>query len=230
MRLLFACLVFALPFFTLNPSVFAHSDHDLGQVSGGQINEALGKTTPIRFLPSSPFYIFIIAKENFSRFFQPAAKDRAQFDEILAEKRIKEVYLLLKNKNLEKSSKILDKYSVRLEKTIVQINKARSQSQDVARVLDRISEGIIWQEILLASIQQEGKGNESFKESYNNALSKFEWYVDEIDKLKPGLKGRLNYIIFEDELDNKEFEIESSSSGSAAPIVTPRANPHKIIY
>src|SRR3989344_6465925 len=134
--------------------VFAHTDYQFEEFSEGQINDALTKTVPLRFLPSHPLYFLINIKEIISRFFQPSSVEKARFEFILSGKRLKETYLLLEKGDVKNTSKSLRKYSKRLDSMKRQIEKARSQNQSVVAFTDEIAEGLKLHEILLSAISR----------------------------------------------------------------------------
>ena len=72
-------LFFFLLFFLTVPLSLAHTDYQFPSYTEGQINEALAKTVPLRFLPSNPLYFLITAKETVSRFFRPPSFKKVPF-------------------------------------------------------------------------------------------------------------------------------------------------------
>src|SRR3990167_10406423 len=133
MRLLLACFIFVI--FLANSFLTpagANTNYNLPQVTGGQIDEALLKTVPLRFWPSSPFYFVISLKESFSRFFKPSTVRKAEFDFVLSSKRLKEAYLLLEKNDVKNSSIAVSKYGQRAQTVASELEKAKVQNQDVA--------------------------------------------------------------------------------------------------
>src|SRR3990167_9913306 len=131
MRIVSACLtvLFFLAFFT-NTSL-AHVSDSFPQATAGQINEAVEKLPHLRVLPSNPFHFLIRVKENVSRFFNASSVKRAEFDLVLSGKRLKETYLLTEKNDVGKASRSLFIYSQRLQKLTEEMEKARSQNQNV---------------------------------------------------------------------------------------------------
>src|SRR3989344_6029581 len=108
MRIVSACLlvIFAVLVLVVFP-VFGQTSYHFPEASEGQINEAIAKIVPIRWLPSHPLYFLIRAKETFSRALQPSSAKRAGFDFVLSGNRLKEAYLLLENGDLKNTGKSL---------------------------------------------------------------------------------------------------------------------------
>ena len=198
MRIILVCLVvFFLVFFSLGRA-FAHSSYFFPEVNPGQVNEALGKIVPIRFLPSHPLYFSIRIKETFARMLKPTAEKKASFDFIVAGKRIKETYLLFLQNDLESTNKSLASYGLQLEKFNSQFEKAKSQNKDVTQLTMETAEGLRDQEMLLSAIFQKSKENETFDEldvGFDDAFSNFGRSVFLVNEVKPGLKDRFKSIL-----------------------------------
>lgn len=230
-----ACLAILLLFFSLffsfKTATYAHTQYNFPKVSEGQVNEALEKLVPLRFLPSHPLYFLITAKESLLRFFQPSSAARTQFDLVLSGKRIKEAYLTANAGDFKNSRRALENYRGRLEKLVWQFEKARSQNQEVVPLADRIAEGLKDHEIMLAAIDKKWQGQEDaydFDSNFADAVSGFSNAALAIDNVKPGLKNRF-MIVVEKESKNiippsvtppDDFVIESS----------PSRRPRRIIY
>src|SRR3989344_8657397 len=132
MKLFSVCLIFIFLFLLPAPaaigSIRAHSDEvSTPKVTAGQVDEALLKTVPIRFLPSPPLYFLIIVKESITRFFKPSAAERFEFDFVLSSKRLKETHFLLNERETNKAYDNLLRYTKRLGKMAEELKKARSQ-------------------------------------------------------------------------------------------------------
>lgn len=231
MKYLLACLLFFVLVFSTFENVSAQEKVQFKDVTGGMVNEALMNTVPIRFLPSNPLYFFIWIKEGFSRFFQPSAARRAEFDSVLAGKRLKESYLLLKNGDIQNSSAALSRYSGKVKSMISQFNKARSQNQDIAEIIDESVFNFSQEEILLSAISEESKNNlglNNFGVNFNFASEEFARGIYYLNSLKPGVANRFT------SLKGNEEGTPSASSSSAiqAPSgePTPSAKPLRIIY
>lgn len=213
MRIFSACLrIFSywnlVLFLFLNlifPSgVFAHksSDYTLPQVSEGQINEALFKTVPLRFLPSHPLYFLITTKEFFSRLMKPSAVERAQFDLVLSGKRLKEAYLLLDKNDVGRSSKSLDRYSLKIKQMVEQFEKARSQNQDVGNFIGVAAGDLEQHERLFFAIDKKWEFKEDsydFDFKFQEAIEGFGQAVMALDRARPGLKDRYKTVVAKNE-------------------------------
>lgn len=214
------CLIF---FLFLNTPISAQVKT---QVSDGQINEAIAKTVPLRFLPSSPFYFLITIKETVSRAFQPSSAKRAEFDELLSQKRLKESYLLIKSGDLSGGKKSLLRYRDRLKVMEENIDKARSQNQDVIVIVSEIAEDFKNQEILLAALNTRFS-KEGIDEEIAKAIEAFDGAVMFINNISPGVKNR--FVI----LPAKEASSEATPAASQEiepQTPFPSANPKRIIY
>lgn len=227
MNKLLACLVILiLVAFGFPKNLRAQETTLSTQVTGGQIDEAVQKIVPIRFLPTHTLYFLITIKENVSRFFKPSHAQRAEFDFVLSGKRLKETYLML-SENSQKANKNLLRYTKRLKKMVVQIEKARSQNQDIAQQVARISEDFRYQEILLIYLLEKN----NLLENLDNATSEFKQAVLAVDRINPGIKNR--YKLLNDDESKPTEEPKSSPS----PILTPTFNeaspsvqPKRIIF
>jgi len=213
--------------------VLAHTDYQLEDFSEGQINDALTKTVPLRFLPSHPLYFLINVKEIISRFFQPSSVQRARFDFILLGKRLKETYMMLEKGDVKRASKNLERYRQRSASLIKQMEKARAQNQSTVAFADETAEGLKLHEILLSAINQKWQNHQegyNFDDNFQGAVDAFVKTVLAIDNVKPGLKNR-----FKTATSSATLETESSVSPSPTPQIliletSPSAKPRRIIY
>lgn len=197
MRFFSACLAIFLIFLFSVQSVFAHSQDRFAQVTGGQINEALAATVPLRFIPSHPLYFLITIKETGLRMLKPSSVKKAEFDFILCGKRLKEVYLLLEKNDVKNASRVLTRYSKRLSIMTAQMEKAKSQNQDTTALVDQIVEGLGRHEILLAAIEDKFALMEdsfSFDEKYKSAVEEFIGTIKRLEIIKPGVKNRFKIV------------------------------------
>lgn len=231
MKLVLICLLL-LVLFSLKAEVFARSQRFIREASEGQINEALQKTVPIRFLPNQTLYFLISIKETFNRFFQPSSVKRAEFDLILSGKRLKETYLLLEKDDTKSASQNLKRYAHRIEKMIGQFEKARSQNQTVATLADLTAENLRSHEILFYAIFEKGKlkDDEFFDENFEIAVDAFIKSVGAIDSVKPGLRNRFKTateaVKLQQQIPPPVLVEPSPLEASPSPSVKPR----RIIY
>ena len=183
--------IFLLIFFCTVSLIFAQESTATSQVTGGQVNGALIKTVPVRFLPSSPVYFLITVKETITKILQPSATKKAEFDSVLAGKRLKETYLLMEKNDVSGAQKNLDRYAKRLNMMVGEIQKAKSQNEDIAQEVDAIVEGFVNQEVLLAFILQK---NGDYKLSGVAVTDAFSQAVGSLDTIRPGLKDRFKML------------------------------------
>ena len=197
MRIVLACLtaLFFLAFFA--NIAFAQVPSSFPKATEGQISEAVEKLPHIRILPSNPLHFFIRVKEKVSRFFNASSVKRAEFDLVLSGKRLKEAYLFTEKSDVKNAGKSLSLYGNRLEKLTEQMEKARSQNQDILELSEKIADELALQERLLYAISQK---SQDYQNSYNfgdnlkRATNEFKETVSAIDNVKPGLKDRFPYL------------------------------------
>ena len=234
MRIISVCLLFFFLLIFLNvPLSLAHTDYQFPSYSEGQVNEALEKTVPLRFLPSNPLYFLITAKETVSRFFRPSSLEKARFDFILTGKRLKESYLLLEKGDVKNASKSLGRYSGRLDSMKRQMEKARSQNQSVVAFADETTEGLKLHEVLLSAISKKWQNYQegyNFDDNFDAAFGEFINTILTIDNIKPGIKNR-----FKTATSSASLESEPSVGPSPTPALeiletSPSAKPRRIIY
>jgi len=194
--------------------------------TGAQVAEALGHIVPIRFLPDNPLYISISAKETVLRFFKPSAVRRAEFDYVLASKRIKESYVLNKKGKLDKVAGSLRRYALRLDTTTAQIEKARSQNQDVTVLASKVADNLEHQEILLLALASDDKISNLIV--LDQAFSSFVNLVSHIENIMPGVKNR--YELLKTSNENSQGDATSNITVPTENIFsTPSARPLRII-
>lgn len=232
MRYFLVCLVFILLILSVLP-VQTRAINELPKVTAGQVNEALNNLTPVRFLPNNPLYFLIRGKEIISRFFQPSFRDRAQFDYTISSKRLKEAYLLTNRGDLRKTKRELSSYITSLGKIEGQLEKARSQNQDITVIVERISDNLRFQEILLSELSNyKGQNQDEFIDKLEESVSSFGNFVLYLDKIKPGVRDRFQLFI------TKEFELKTVEVNVPIPIVSPsptsesssQAKPRRVIF
>ena len=222
MKFISVCLLVLCLFLLLIP-VYANTEYVFPQASDGQIDEALQKTVPLRFLPSHPLYFLIVVKESSSRFFQPSALKKAQFDFILSGKRLKETYLFLEKGDVKSANRSLIKYAERLAKMNTALERARSQNQDVTTLAAEIAEGLRFHEVLLFAIDKKQRL------ILDQSASAFVKTVQVINNIMPGVKDRFKTLT---NLQKKDENVEASPSPDETTIFesTPSMVPRRIIY
>src|SRR3989344_4402203 len=215
MRVISVCLIVVSLLLASILPVFAQGKYQFSKVNRSLVEEALQKIVPVRFLPGNPLYFLISAKEAFSRFFQPSAKERAQFDFVLSGKRLKETCMILKKGDLNGASNNLEKYAYRNKKTVEQIEKARAQNQAIEPAVATMTDFLRFHENLLAAIGQmrpDPISDYGFDNNYKSAVDSFRQLVLKIDNIQPGVKNR--------------FEITKDDEASSSPkIVEPTPTP-----
>lgn len=206
MRLVLVCLIAIFIFFSVPSYSLAHTSYNFPQASEGQINEALGKIVPVRFLISNPLYLLISVKETVNRFFQPSALKKAEFDMILSGKKLKEVFLLLEKNDVANARRTLALYSSRIEKMTSQFERARSQNQEVSSLVDLMAENLRVQETLFSAIDkrwQQMEEDYDFDFLLSAAVSSHASAVLALDNVKPGIADRFvtdDYVATEERI------------------------------
>ena len=209
--------------------VSAREEYNFPSFSDGQVNEALEKTVPLRFLPSNPLFYLILVKENVTRFFKPSALERARFDLVVSGKRLKESYLILEKGDVKNANRALTRYDARLKTMRQELEKAERQNQDVIALVDETAETLRFHEIFLSAISKKSEaiGNDSkFDSIFSGAVEGFFETVRVIDGFKAGLKDRFKSLN-----TNEKRDKEILPSPTPSPVIaTPSARPRRIIY
>lgn len=232
MRFFLACIVVILVTANVFP-VIAQEINKMPESTAGQINEALNNLTPVRFLPNNPLYFLIRGKELITRFFQPSFRERAQFDYTISSKRLKEAYLLSSRGDLGKTRGELSSYAVTLGKIEGQFEKARSQNQDVTAIVDKISDNLKYQEVLLSALSNLNVQNRAeFGDKLEESLNSFGDFVLYLDKIKPGVRNRFQLFTKEDSKLKTLNDNVTLPNASPSPSIeaSGQANPRRIIY
>jgi hypothetical protein len=198
MKIISVCLPIIFVFLViLNSPVLANTNYQFPKPTEGQVTEALTKTAPLRFLPSHPLYFFITIKETVNRMFQPSALKRAQFDLVLSGKRLKEAYLLLSKNDVKRASKSLNKYAKSMDNVTRQMEKARSQSQDVKPLVSEMAEDLRLYEILFCAIYNMRQTHEDaydFDANFEEGINSFKKVITNTTNVEPGFKDRFRII------------------------------------
>lgn len=210
------CLLLIL-FFVIPFGVFAEGNKPV-EFSQGKVNESLAKIVPLRILPGNPFYFLITIKETVERMFQPSSEKRARFDFVLSGKRLKEAYLLSEKGAFKNASWDLLRYSGRIDKMIGQIEKARSQNQDVSNLVSVIADGLGAHEILFLAIDNKSKkvNDYNFGDNYKKAVKSLVQAINAINDVRPGLKDR--------------FKIATSSAEPSTARPSPSPEPSSTFF
>lgn len=234
-----ACLIFLLCSFILLPVISGRtlyaSDYEIPKASEGQVNEALQKIVPLRFLPGHPLYFLIFIKEGFNAFFQPSSVKVAQFEGVLASKRLKEVYMLIVANQDAEASKNLLRYSQSNKRVIDRLNKALGQKQEVTPLAGEIAEDLKSQEVLLFAItllDGDLLKDSDFSKNFDEAVNSFIEVAKAINDIKPGLKDRFKTVSSQENSRNQELR-EATASATPEPRLfesSASVKPKRIIY
>ena len=210
------CFVFFLVIFANNS--FAN---DFNAPSAGEINDAVEKITPTRFLPGDFLYFTITVKESVSSFFKPSSLDKANFEFVLTSKRLKEVYLLYNKGDYKNSENSVFRYKNSIKKTVRQIDKAQAQNQDTKVLADKIANDLVYQDRLILFLLT----SERKLKNEQELVSSFSELVDKIESIKPGNIDRYKVT------ESKKIEPpEKSPEPTEKQTSNPVYNPKRIIY
>lgn len=224
-QIIFAALIFSLV--AMSPLyVSAGENFNLPTASDGQINESLERIVPLRFLPDNPLYFAITVKETITRLFQPSSAKRANFDLILSSKRLKEAQNLLVKNNHNMTTKSLKRYSSQLNKMNNNLNKARSQNQEISPLVAQMAEMLKDHEVLLFDIREtlNRSDDKQLEEGFTIAMAGFKKSVLLLETIKPGVKNRFKSVA--DQTDKNESTPEAILEGTKPAQYKPR----KILY
>lgn len=229
MRFVSVCLVIILLVFLLHTPVLAQNQYNFTPASDGQVNQALERIVPVRFYDPHPLHVFVVVKENVTLFFQPSAVKKAEFNMTLAGKRLKEAYLLQMKGDINNSSADLKAYSKKTNKMVDQLEKARSQNQDIENLIGTIAENLRSHESLFYVMWEKAPDDDaySFRSNFDLAVDAHVRAVMALDNIKPGIRDRFS--------TTKEATPEAVPSPSPSPSPTakessPSVRPRRIIY
>ena len=198
MKLVSATLLILIISLTLGlNSAFGYGEFQPPEVNESQADEAIEKIVPLRFLPGNPLHLLILVKESTTRLIQPSALQKAEFDLTVCGKRLKEAYLLTKKGNMKKASEALDSYSKSQARFNKQIVKARSQNQDVEKLIGASADIYESHEILIYAISQITKGRTlgyDYDTNLFQAVNSLKNNIELIDSIKPGIKNRFKEL------------------------------------
>lgn len=225
MKILLACftLIFWAASLVFTLSVGAQESTAGAKVGATQAEETAAKLVPVRFLPDHPLYFLITAKETVTRFLKPSAAQRFEFDFVLSGKRLKETHMLITEGMFGDARKNLGRYQERLDKMTYQLEKARSQNQDISKQIGAVSDSFKNHEIMLAYFMDKGA---SLSPELDSAINGFLSAVWAVDKINPGIKDRYRLL-------NKSPLPEPSPLESGQINLfesSPSAKPKRIIY
>lgn len=207
------------------------ADFEIPKATDAQINEAVQKIVPLRFLPGHPLYLLISLKEGLNKFFQPSSAKRAKFISVLSGKRLKETYLLIENSKRDEAYQNLVRYEAVNNELIDQLKRARGQNQEVTPLSLEIAEDFKNHEILLYGILSLLQIPESgVAEEFDRGVRSFIEVVFAINEIKPGLKDRFKTVISLEDKPINDPLVTEATAGSSLMQATPSVRPRRIIY
>ncbi len=222
-RIILVCCFFVLVFFAFSQKIFAHEDLSMPEVSDPQVNEALERTSALRFAPGSRLSKLIVVKESFTHFFKPSSAKKAEYDLRISGKRLKEAYILTNDAKINKATRSLNSYSKIVKRMTDELARARSQNQDITTLIGITADVLKYHEILLAKIYFISEEDNNHYIALVDAIESFKKAVTSIDLIQPGLADRF-------ESAGKQYEIiEVPISESPSPAATFGASPKIII-
>lgn len=119
-----------------------------------EMSDAMSKLSSNRVLPGYPLYFLITIKENIQRFFQPNSAAKAQWDMVLAGKRLREAYQLAYKNDVKGANHTLQRYQKHIDSLREEYQKAKSANQSIDVLSDQMSTQFTYQQSLLASFLQ----------------------------------------------------------------------------
>ncbi len=167
-----------------------------------EMSDAMSKLSPSRVLPGYPLYFVITLKENIQRFFQPNSAAKAQWDMVLAGKRLREAYQLAYKNDVKGANRTLQHYQQHVDSLREEYQKAKSANQNTDVLSDQMSTQFTYQQSLLASFLQKlptdpKKGVESdvfaSAKHLNNAIQTLS---NDRPAIKDFFEGRMKHDFF----------------------------------
>lgn len=207
------------------------AEFEIPKATDAQINEAVQKIVPLRFLPGHPLYLLISLKEGLNKFFQPSSAKRAKFISVLSGKRLKETYLLVENNKTDEALGNLIRYTAVNNELMSQLKRARGQNQEVSPLALEIAEDFKNHEILLFGILTDLQIEDSkIAEEFDRGVKSFAKVVLTINEIKPGLKDRFKTVISLQDKTENDASINEATAGSSLMQASPSVKPRRIIY
>lgn len=219
MQKLLSCFILFAALFLATQTTFAKDNYE--NVSDGQVNEALNNLPHVRFLPPNPLYYLIRSKELFNRFFTASSVDRARFDFMVSGKRLREMHDLAEKNDGRNFMDLIESYQISTERSIKQLEKARTQNQEIAPIVDEIISDLNYHEVLLLNMNNRNIAG------IDKVIENFKVYVNSIEKFKAGTKNKFK-ITKENNLENLGKEHLPSPIPTSSFETT--ASPKRIIY
>ena len=123
--------------------------------------------------------------------------------------------MLIEAGELDAALENLNRYNSRIGKMIEQLEKARSQNQDIGKQIAFISESLKNHEIFLIYFLRE---NDELKQDVIGAVESFKSAVLTINAVNPGIKDRFTILLITNESS------EENSNVSPSPNISPSLN------
>lgn len=117
------CLLF-VNIATVNGSEILEVNLD---VNSDEVEMLIESYAPVSYLPDSPFYPLVLVKEDLEEAFKPNQLEKIKWKIIIANKRLKEAYLLYKAGDNENASKNIFAYIVSLGDIRSSVEKLRGR-------------------------------------------------------------------------------------------------------
>lgn len=184
-------IIFFGLFLNLQP-VLAHIgvNSNLPNVPSWEVDEALLKLSPIRFLPDHPLYFFITLKEKFDHITKPDKATKALFDINLTGKRIKESYQLVQKNKLTEAKSSLKSYQEVSLQLRSELTEAASQGLPVFEVEKTMADSLERQLKIILVLAQKGT-DEDFEEELANSVESIKLSAKLLEKHLPDAAERI---------------------------------------
>jgi len=227
MRVVLVCFFIALGVLFFSKNILAHEDLGMPQVTGPQVNEAVGEITPLRFAAGSNLAYLVRIKESITHFFKPSSAKKAEYDLRIAGKRLNEAYILTNEKKSSKAVGSSKSYKKLMDRMAHEFEKARSQNQDIAGLIGTTADVLKYHEVLLAKMYSISDEDENYYNAMADSIKSFKQTVIVINKIQPGLSDRFESV---KNLKPKETEEPKESQSTPSVYFSPSPSPRKIIY
>jgi len=96
-------------------------------INSDEVGMLIESYAPVSYLPDSPFYTFVLLKEDIEEAFKPNQLEKIKWKIIIANKRLKEAYLLYKAKDTENASKNIYAFMASLTDIKSSVEKLRGR-------------------------------------------------------------------------------------------------------
>lgn len=155
--------------------------------TGVDFETAINTLSPVRWLPDHPLYFLITLKENLQTTFQPNSERKAEWQMILSGKRLKEAYLLIQKNKINQAANALAKYEEKIGQATREIDKAKGEGRDTARLIELLSDNLRRHEAVLDGVIT--KAPESARAGLTRAIEVssrgLQKAIEAVQKVKP---------------------------------------------